>query len=86
MTPAEINGRMRAHSAYLEQAAERDNTIAWLTGKYAAYAHHAPKKYPMKPWLLKEEQPKAMTETDMKDTMRAFMAKQREVSEVGDNA
>ena len=55
MTPAEVNGRIVAHSATAQQRAELMDMVAWMTGNYAAQGYHAPKKYPKKPNMVRRE-------------------------------
>jgi hypothetical protein len=73
MTPAEINGHIKAFSESQNRAMERLDTLAWMIGNYVAQGHHQPKKYPKKPDMVKIQKPiKEMDEAGIKDSLIAF--------------
>jgi hypothetical protein len=73
MTPAEISGRLMAHTATLNSQLEGYDTLAWMIGSYVAQGYHQPKKYPKKPDMVKVKQKtKPMDEESIRDTLIAF--------------
>lgn len=73
MTPAEISGRLMAHTATLNSQLEGYDTLAWMIGSYVAQGYHQPKKYPKKPDMVKIQKPiKEMDEAGIKDSLIAF--------------
>ena len=75
MTPAEINGRIKAYSEAQNRAMERIDALAWMVGSYTAQGYHQPKKYPKKPDMVKTKA-KLLDEPEdeelMKDKLTAF--------------
>jgi hypothetical protein len=74
MTPYEINGRIEAYSANLQNKIEQMDTLAWMMGSYNAHAYHDPKKYPRKPSMTKNKvkMGEPMPEESMKDMLEVF--------------
>lgn len=70
MTPVEIEWALAAFAARQRRALEQADLLAWLAGRYFAFAMHAPKRYPKRPdGIQKETRP--MSDAEMK---RVFMA------------
>ena len=72
MTPAEINGRIRAFNAQNQADTEGLDLLAWLIGNYTAYAYNAPKKYPNKPRMIKK-QPRLPEDEMPNETMKEVL-------------
>ncbi len=65
LTPAEIELELRAFAARERRRIERMDEGAWLAGRYAAIAWHAPRRYPSRPdGVLHPRAP--MTDAEMK--------------------
>ena len=74
MTPAEAELALTAYAARERRKLERMDAAAWLAGRYAAVAWHAPGRYPQRPATLK---PARMSDGEMKAALLA-LARQRE--------
>jgi hypothetical protein len=76
MTPREISAAITAYNKREAQRyklkTETIDTLLWIAGKYNSYAVNNPKKYPKKPYLSVEEQPKYMDDTSMEAWARKY--------------
>lgn len=70
MTPREIEWELAAFAAARRREDERADLSAWLAGRYALFAMHAPRRYPKRPDGLKINA-RAMSDSEMK---RVFLA------------
>lgn len=73
MTPAEINGRIAAYRANVNQRLEADDAFAWMVGAYVAQGFHQPKRYPKKPNMVKVQKPKPKKAHMDDDSMKAML-------------
>lgn len=65
MTPVEIEWALAALAARQRRALEQADLLAWLTGRYVAFAAHAPKRYPRRPDGVRTEN-RPMSDAEMK--------------------
>lgn len=73
MTPAEVNGRIRASGAERNTASENLDLLAWMIGHYSAKAYHEPNKYPKKQIFFEHKaEPREMDEDSMKEILGAY--------------
>ena len=75
MTPAEINGRIKAYSEAQNRAMERIDALAWMAWMIGNYTHASPKKYPKKTEMVKTKAKLPDEPEDeelMKDKLTAF--------------
>ena len=72
MTPAEVNGRIRALGAERSAKNEQLDWLAWMTGRYAARGYHEPGKYPRKPEIIDTKQSIPSDEMD-EDIMKTIL-------------
>lgn len=78
MTPAEVNGRIRALGAERNSASEQLDLLAWMIGRYCAKGYHEPNKYPRKPEIIDTKQPIPSDEMD-EDSMKTILTAYAEV-------
>ncbi len=78
MTPAEVNGRIRALGAERSAKNEQLDLLAWMIGRYAAKGYHEPNKYPRKPEIIDTKQPIPSDEMD-EDSMKTILTAYAEV-------
>lgn len=75
MTPAEVNGRIRALGAERNSASEQLDLLAWMIGRYCAKGYHEPNNYPRKPEIIDVKRPiqsDEMSEESMKTILTAY--------------
>lgn len=71
MTPREIEWELDAFAARERRRVARMDELAWLAGRYAAVAWHAPRRYPRRPDAVAH--PRApMTDAEMKRALLRF--------------
>lgn len=78
MTPAEVNGRIRALGAERSAKNEQLDLLAWMIGRYAAKGYHEPGKYPRKPEIIDTKQSIPSDEMD-EDSMKTILTAYAEV-------
>lgn len=78
MTPAEVNGRIRALGAERNSASEQLDLLAWMIGRYCAKGYHEPNKYPRKPEIIEVKQLIPSDEMD-EDSMKTILTAYAEV-------
>lgn len=54
MTPAEIEGRLKANRRKRSQFMKDQDSLAWMIGLYVGKSYHQPKKYPDRPEFYRE--------------------------------
>jgi hypothetical protein len=86
MTPAEVNGRIKAFVEGQNRVLEGHDTLAWMIGSYVAQGYHNPKKYPKKPDMVKTKprMTAPMEDDDIKAILTTF-AQVHNVIEEGKN-
>ena len=72
MTPAEVNGRIRALGAERSAKNEQLDLLAWMIGRYASKGYHEPGKYPRKPEIIDIKQSIPSDEMD-EDSMKTIL-------------
>lgn len=72
-TPRELEMELRAHAARRQATMEEMDLQAWLAGRYAMLAMHAPKRYPRRPDAVRRR-PARMSDGEMKQVFAALAA------------
>lgn len=65
MTPVEIEWALAAFAAGERRKMEQLDAAAWMAGRYAAFAWHAPRRFPKRPDCVRRR-PVEMTDEEMK--------------------